>query len=67
MQDYYGNVMSKAMDEINQYTDEMGELNSVLDHYSSVLALIGKENDYNAQRTILTAQASNLKNEMEVQ
>jgi hypothetical protein len=42
MQDYYGNVLSMAIEEISIYTDQMEHLNSVLDHYSNIQELIGK-------------------------
>jgi DNA mismatch repair protein MutS2 len=42
MQDYYGEVMDMAIEEIQLYTNEMEELNSVLDHYSNILEIVGK-------------------------
>ena len=67
MQDYYGNVMSKALEEISLYTDQMDHLNSVLDHYSNILDIIGKQKDYKTKGSLLNAQAINLQNEMQVQ
>ena len=46
MQDYYGEVMDMAIEEISIFTDEMEELNSVLDHYSNILEITGKQEDY---------------------
>jgi hypothetical protein len=43
MEDYYSNTLSMAQDETSKYTDKMENLNSVLDHYSSILDLVGKE------------------------
>ena len=67
MQDYYGNVMNMALEEISLYTDEMEELNSVLDHYSNILELVGKQEDYATKGKVLNAKATNLRNEMQVQ
>mgnify|MGYP003296963102 CR=1 FL=1 len=67
MQDYYGNVMEMALEEIALYTDEMEELNSVLDHYSNILELVGKQEDYATKGKVLNAKATNLRNEMQVQ
>ena len=67
LQDYYGNVMSMALEEIGLYTAEMEQLNSVLDHYSSILDLIGKKQDYASKNNILRSKASNLQNEYQVQ
>ena len=67
MQDYYGNVMDMALEEIALYVDEMEELNSVLDHYSNILELVGKQEDYTSKKKVLSARAANLRNEMQVQ
>ena len=67
LQDYYGNVMSMAREEIGLYTAEMEQLNSVLDHYSSILDILGKQNDTAFKQKILTTKATNLKNEITVQ
>ena len=67
MQDYYGNVMNMALEQIAVYTDEMEHLNSVLDHYSSIMELVGKQDDYASKNKILTSKANNIKGEMQVQ
>ena len=67
MQEYYGEVMDMALEEISLYTDEMEELNSVLDHYSNILELVGKQEDYATKGKILQSKATNLRNEMQVQ
>ena len=67
MQEYYGEVMDMALEEISLYTDEMEELNSVLDHYSNILELVGKQEDYATKSKILQSKATNLRNEMQVQ
>ena len=67
MQEYYGEVMDMALEEISLYTDEMEELNSVLDHYSNILELVGKQEDYATKGKVLQSKATNLRNEMQVQ
>ena len=67
MQDYYGTVMDLALEEIAIYTDEMEQLNSVMDHYSNILGIVGKQEDYATKKKVLNAKASNLRNEMQVQ
>ena len=66
MLDYYENTLSLAQEEIATYTDRMEHLNSVLDHYSSIMDILGKEQDYVAKGSILSAQAENARNELDV-
>jgi hypothetical protein len=67
MQDYYGNVMDMAIEQITVYTDEMENLNSVLDHYSSIMDLVGKQEDFATKNKILKSKANNIKGELQVQ
>jgi hypothetical protein len=67
MQDFYGDVMEKALEEIAIYTDSMENLNSVLDHYSNILELVGKQDDYTSKNKVLSSKAKNLRNEIDVQ
>ena len=67
MQDYYGNVMTMAIEEIGIYTAEMEQLNSVLDHYSSIIEIVGKQDDYSTKNKILNSKANNIKKELAVQ
>jgi hypothetical protein len=39
----------------------------VLDHYSSILSLVGKQEDYATKNKILDGKATNLKNQIDVQ
>ena len=64
MQEYYGNVIDMALDKIALYTNEMEYLNSVLDHYSNITELIGKQDDYATKNTILRTKADNLQREL---
>ena len=67
MQEYYGNIIDMALDKITLYTNEMEYLNSVLDHYSNITELIGKQDDYATKNTILRTKADNLQRELQTQ
>ena len=67
MSDYYSNYLTLVQDEIAKYTDRMEHLNDVLDHYSNILEIIGKQKDFDMQDQVLGAIASNIKNELDVQ
>jgi hypothetical protein len=43
MKEYYGNTLDMAMEELSKYTSHMDNLNSVLDHYRTILELTGRE------------------------
>jgi hypothetical protein len=67
MQDYYGNFYDMALEKITMHTERMEQLNSVLDHYTNILELVGKQDDFATKNQILGAQANNLRNEIDVQ
>jgi hypothetical protein len=52
MQDYYGNTLSMAQEELGKHTERMDHLNSVLDHYQSLLSVIGKETDFKSMGVV---------------
>ena len=66
MQDYYGNTLAMAQEEIGKYTVKIEHLSSVLDHYSSMMTIIGKETDYKSMGLILQGVADNLANQVAV-
>lgn len=66
MQEYYGNTLAKAQEEIGKYTEKMGHLSGVLDHYQSMLAIIGKETDYKSMGIVLQGIADNMANQVKV-
>jgi chromosome segregation ATPase len=66
MQDYYGNVLSMAQEELASFTDQMSQLNSVMDHYTSLLDMLGKTKDFETRDKILTSKANNIRNELDV-
>jgi hypothetical protein len=66
MMEYYGETLAAAGEELEKYTDRMDHLNGVLDHYSDIMGILGKEKDYNAMGVILGGKANNLKNDLAV-
>ena len=66
MQDYYGNVLAMAQEELAAFTDQMSQLNSVMDHYTNLLDILGKSKDFTTREKILTGKANNIRNELEV-
>jgi hypothetical protein len=55
-----------AAEEIAKYTGSMEHQTSVLDHYSSLLEIMGKSNDYEAMGTVLEAKAKTLEDQVAV-
>ena len=66
MQDYYGNVIAMAQEELAAYTDQMEHLNSVMDHYTSIMDILGKQKDFGTRRQILEGKAQNVQNQIDV-
>lgn len=62
MLEYYGNTIDLANDELSKYTDHMEHLTSVLDHYRSIITLLGKDKDYDKVLSILNGTAQTKKN-----
>lgn len=66
MQDYYGNTLSMAQEELGKHTERMDHLNSVLDHYQSLLSAIGKETDFKSMGVVLQGIADGAENSLAV-
>ena len=66
MIEYYGNALSMAREEIDVYTDRMEHCTSVLEHYLSLLDLMGKQQDYKSHGVILAGRVETLANELDV-
>ena len=62
MKEYYEETLSAAADEMSKYTDVIEHQNSVLEHYSTMIELLGKTKDYKKINTVLEAQAINAEN-----
>jgi hypothetical protein len=64
MKHYYEDTVAAAGEEIAKYTDRMSRATDVLEHYKSVLTLIGKSTDYKKMGAILDGQTETIKNSM---
>ena len=64
--EYYGNTLDAAMEELDKYTNHMEHLTGVIDHYMSLMELMGKSEDYEAMGSFLEARATTTKNELDV-
>lgn len=62
MLEYYGNTLDLAEEELSKYTDQMEHLTSVLDHYRSILSLLGRDTDYAKVLTVLEGNAQTKRN-----
>ena len=66
MMEYYGNTLDAAMEELDKYTDHMEHLTGVIEHYISLMELMGKSTDFEAMDGFLNARAETTKNELDV-
>lgn len=66
MMGYYGETLSMAQDELAKYTNQMEHQTEVLEHYQSLMEILGKETDYNGLGIILEGQAKTIENQMKV-
>jgi hypothetical protein len=53
-------------EEIDKYSSKMEHQTSILEHYASMMEILGKQNDHEAMGTILQGQADTIKNELDV-
>ena len=65
MMDYYGDTYDLALEKIEKYTSQLDHLNGVLDHYKSIMSLLGKETDFETMGVILEGQVETTKNSYE--
>ena len=66
MMEYYGNTLDLANEELSKYTTHMENLTSALEHYSSIITLLGKDKDYRRVLEVLNGVADTKKNNFEV-
>jgi butyrate kinase len=52
--------LNHSAEEIAKYTDRMDHQTAVLDHYSSLLEIMGKSNDYKTMGKVLEGKAKTL-------
>lgn len=64
MMEYYGETLQMASDEIDKITDQMEHHNSVLEHYLSILELMGESANYKTIGVVLEGQAEVKKDRM---
>ena len=65
MMDYYGETYDLALEKIEKYTSQLEHLNGVLDHYKSIMSLLGKETDFETMGVILEGQVETTRNSYE--
>lgn len=65
MLEYYGNTLDLAEEELSKYTDQMEHLTSVLDHYRSILSLLGRDTDYTRVLAVLEGNAQTKRNKFD--
>lgn len=65
MMEYYGNTLNSANEELSKYTNHMKNLTSILEHYSSIITLLGKDKDYTRVLEVLNGTAQTKKNNFE--
>ena len=66
MSEYYGDTLAAAGEEIAKFTDKMEHQADVLEHFASMMEILGKETDYKSMGIILQGQADVAADELEV-
>ena len=66
MSEYYGDTLAAAGKEIAKFTDKMEHQADVLEHFTSMMEILGKETDYKSMGIILQGQADVAADELEV-
>ena len=56
--DYYGNVLNNVIAEMDKYISRVEHMNSLTDHYRSILDLTGRGKDYNLLEQLYAANAT---------
>lgn len=66
MMHYYGETLAAAGEEIAKYVDQMSHLTTVLDHYQSLMGIMGKSTDYESIGVILEGKVQVLSDQAAV-
>jgi hypothetical protein len=66
MMSYYADTLAAGQEELSKYTAQMDRHNAVLEHYSSILDIIGKSKDFESMGVVLEAQAHTAENAVKV-
>ena len=64
MMEYYGNTLAAANEELDKFIDRMSHSAGILEHYSSIMNLLGKSSDYKTMNVILEGQANIAENQV---
>lgn len=65
MKEYYADVIDEGISKIQEMTDHFDHLTSKLQHYSSILSLMGHEQNYELQNNLLQGQIDVLNDKIE--
>ena len=63
MMEYYGNTLTAANEELDKFIERMSHSAGILEHYSSIMDLLGKSSDYKTMGVILEGQADVAENQ----
>ena len=63
MMEYYGNTLAAANEELDKFIERMSHSAGILEHYSSIMDLLGKSSDYKIMGVILEGQADVAENQ----
>jgi hypothetical protein len=66
MMNYYSDTLSMVNEEIDKYSEKMEHQTSILEHYATMMDILGKSQDYEAMGAILEGQVETIKNELDV-
>ena len=66
MMNYYEETLAAGQEELDKYTSKMEHQTAVLEHYMSIMEILGKSQDYESLGVILEAQAKSIGNEAKV-
>jgi hypothetical protein len=66
MMNYYEETLAAGQEELDKYTSKMEHQTAVLEHYMSIMEILGKSQDYESLGIILEAQAKSIGNEAKV-
>ena len=65
MKEYYADVIDEGISKIQEMTSHFDHLTSKLQHYSSILSLMGHEQNYELQNNLLQSQIDVLNDKIE--
>jgi bacterioferritin (cytochrome b1) len=66
MMSYYGDTLAAVGEEIDKFISRMEHSTEVLDHYQSLIDIMGKSTDYKSMDTILEGRNKTIENQLNV-